>query len=712
MHGETKMNRRTSRVGSLLMIIAAVVSAGHMAPAQEPDKAPAELKDLPISQLPVSKPYTGPLAKYDPARELGAYEARPEFPDKPLRRYLYLHMKDSSTCGSYDRNIGIMVLDIDNGHRFVKRITSDLLVRGKTSGTSIGGVRAVGGSAETDRIYYGYANSGRGFKLAGGRQAGKDSACVIGCVDLRTDRVLWEQPSPGSLNVACFANGTRLLAGTGGKTDSEGTMWIWDAIEGRVLEEVKGFQGHGHGISRGPTWRFLYPEIYKNPIKLFDVKRKVAISLAEAFAFDSLDDFEGWWGKPIPTFPPFNAGVIPNGAETVLAVQLWKGKAAGLQFFDLVSKRTVLVDLDCPLLHHSALPGPMKRLYGFQGYQPVLSADEQWVYLGNEHHHHRVCVFDNSTWPPRFVGVMGSGLTSKQDKDPIWGLTVGCRNKGGAWPSADGSIVYTSDSRYFDTGTWKPMGMFRNEDGRAIRCTKFQEVHFRGEDAVYVGERYGFGRYKEPQKVFPPPTDKTPPSGIYDLEAAVDEPSARRANGTVVAAVHLSWSPATDNEGVQRYAVYRDGDLIGNCLGVNPDIDPVMSPEDQAEYERQVGKFQANTFVARYQEPGRTYRFEVEPIDFAQNRGPRTAFEVAVPAVEEATAERLVRTWAETVIAKVKENPKAGKAVGGLVSGLKPMVDRPWARAVLEQVLDLPGKRVDWRQRHEVRELLKGSDPE
>jgi len=498
-------------------------------------------------------------------------------------------------------------------------------------------------------------------------------------------------------------------------------MWIWDAIEGRVLEEVKGFQGHGHGISRGPTGRFLYPEIYHKPLKLFDVKRKVAISLAEAFAFDSLDDFKGWWGEPIPTFPPFNAGVIPNGSETVLAVQLWKGKAAGLQFFDLVSKRTVLVGLDCPLMHHSVLPGPLIRMRGltipcqFQGYQPVFSADEQWVYLGSQHRHHRVCVFDNSTWPPRFVGVMGRGLTCRQSKDPVSGLTIGGTNKGGAWPSADGSIVYTSDSWYFDTRTWKPMGMFRNEHGKAIRCTKFQEIHFRGEDVVYVGERYGFGRYKEPQKVFPPSTDTTPPSGISDLQAATGEPYARWASGAVVANITLSWKPATDDTGIQRYAVYRDGDLIGNCLGVNPGIDPVMSPEDQAEYERQVGKFQPNTFVARYQEPGNTYRFEVEPIDFAQNRGPRTAVEVAVPAVEDATAERLVRTWAETVIAKVKENKKAGRGIGGLVSRLKPLVDRPWARAVLEQVRDLPHRKGNvfvGRERREAEELLKGNDPE
>jgi hypothetical protein len=41
---------------------------------------------------------------------------------------------------------------------------------------------------------------------------------------------------------------------------------------------------------------------------------------------------------------------------------------------------------------------------------------------------------------------VGRGLTSKPSIDKISGAKTGCTNKGGAWPSADGSIVYTSDS--------------------------------------------------------------------------------------------------------------------------------------------------------------------------------------------------------------------------------------------------------------------------
>jgi hypothetical protein len=197
--------------------------------------------------------------------------------------------------------------------------------------------------------------------------------------------------------------------------------------------------------------------------------------------------------------------------------------------------------------------------------------------------------------------------------------------------------------------------MLRNDQGAVIRSVKMMEVHFRGKDIVYVADRES-GFYTDPRKVFTPPSDRICPSGVSDLKAAVGEPAPRWAGGAITVEVRLTWSPATDNEGVQRYAVWRDGVLIGNCLGVNPAVDPVMSPEDQAEYEKQAGKFEPNTFKARYLEPGKTYKFEVEPIDFAQNRGPRTALSVEVPAVPDEKRLELVKARMEQIIARATAN--------------------------------------------------------
>jgi hypothetical protein len=123
-----------------------------------------------------------------------------------------------------------------------------------------------------------------------------------------------------------------------------------------------------------------------------------------------------------------------------------------------------------------------------------------------------------------------------------------------------------------------------------------------------------------------------------------------------VVEVKLTWSPATDNEGVQRYAVWRDGELVGNCLGVNPAVDPWVSAADQAEFERQARKSEPNTFKAWYLEPGKACKFEIEPIDFAQNRGPPTVISVEVPALPDDKRLALVKARIEEIATRVGAN--------------------------------------------------------
>jgi hypothetical protein len=157
-----------------------------------------------------------PLAAYDPNRELGLGEAVPEEPEQPLRRYLYLNMKDSSICppiamGSGDSQGGILVLDMDRGMRFVKRIGSDLMRNGPCRVSSGPGARWMHGSAVTDRLYYGYSEPGaqylRGIHPA--TPAPSNANAIIGCIDLRTDRVLWEQPTYNAGDRPSVAIGAR-----------------------------------------------------------------------------------------------------------------------------------------------------------------------------------------------------------------------------------------------------------------------------------------------------------------------------------------------------------------------------------------------------------------------------------------------------------------------------------------------------------------------
>jgi hypothetical protein len=642
-------------------------------------------------------------------RELGLGEALPEEPEQPLRRYLYLNMKDSSICppigmGSGDQRGGIVVLDMDHGMKFVKRIGSDLLMNGPCRVSSGPGVRWMHGSAVTDRLYYGYSEPGakylRGINAA--TPAPPNANAIIGCIDLRTDRVLWEQPAHNACCFAVFPDGKRLLAVPDMSQVRHRKLTILDAMTGKILETIDTGCVF-HGVAVGAQGRFLFPSVGIGPLLVFDTVTGKAIPLADAYpVIRELD-----WSSVPELYRRFEALHVvrayqANGAEDLLWSQLRNGprgqprdpKTAdgGLILLDLKNRRAAVATLEPALLNNAVEPGRTKKhhfasyadnsIYWYgHGYCAALSPDERWFYHGNFEGDFRVIVWDNSFWPPRPVGIMGEGLSSEPQVDPVSGDTIGCHNKSGAWVSADGRIVFTSDSWYFDARTWKPLGLMRNEHGQIIRCSKMNEVHFRGNDCVYFGQRWGFGRYREPSKIFPPSTDKTPPTAARALTASVSTPEARWSGGDVVVSVALNWKPATDNDGVQRYAVYRDGERIGNCLGKNPG-DPVLSEADAVVVRAQVGEVKENSFTARYLKPGQRYRFEVEPIDFAQNRGPRIALDVNVPSVDPQTEDALVKTWAERILARAKQT-QAKECAEALTEWLdQKHRSRPWASAL------------------------------
>src|SRR5205823_202428 len=80
------------------------------------------------------------------------------------RRYLYLASPDGAQPGGSGN--GILVFDIDDGHRFVRRIEVPIFREG---------LRGLTGNAKTHCVYFSTTNR------------------RLGCLDLETDQVLWEQ---------------------------------------------------------------------------------------------------------------------------------------------------------------------------------------------------------------------------------------------------------------------------------------------------------------------------------------------------------------------------------------------------------------------------------------------------------------------------------------------------------------------------------------
>ncbi|MBM4093632.1 MAG: EF-hand domain-containing protein, partial [Planctomycetes bacterium] len=432
----------------------------------------------------------GPREVQDPKRELGLGEVVPEEPHQPLRRYLYLAMRDSSilpplALGSGDPH-GIVVLDMDNGMKFVKRIGSEVLYQGRLTVSSGPGVRWMHGSAVTDRLYYGSSEPGtkylRGINAAS--PAPPNANALIGCLDLRTDKTLWEQPTHNACCFAVFPDGKRLLAVPDMSQVRHRKMTVLDAMTGSTLATIDTGCVF-HGVAQGALGRFLFPSVGIGPLIAFDTATGKAIPLADAYsALRELD-----WGSVPALYRRFEALHVTrayqaNGAEDLLWSQIRNGPKGeprdpltakgGLILLDLKHRRAGLATLEPALLNNAVDPDRSKKhrfsgwlddsvyWYG-HGYCAALSPDERWFYHGNFEGDFRVIVWDNSSWPPRPVGILGEGLSSESQVDPVSGGKIGCHNKGGAWISADGRIAFTSDSWYFDTRTWKPLGLLRNE---------------------------------------------------------------------------------------------------------------------------------------------------------------------------------------------------------------------------------------------------------
>src|SRR5882672_7106039 len=80
-----------------------------------------------------------------------------------LKRYLYMSTPDGAQSGGSGK--GILVFDIDEGHRFVRRI--DIPFKE--------GLRGFCGSVKNHAVYY------------------SSTSRILGAFDLETEKVLWEK---------------------------------------------------------------------------------------------------------------------------------------------------------------------------------------------------------------------------------------------------------------------------------------------------------------------------------------------------------------------------------------------------------------------------------------------------------------------------------------------------------------------------------------
>lgn len=140
-------------------------------------------------------------------------------------RYLYLSMPDAAQKQGRS-GVGILIFDIDDGHKFVRRIELPIFAEG---------LRGFAGHLGNQAIYYSSTNK------------------LVGAFDIINEKVIWEQRYPqGADRSSVSEDGSKIYVPTGWwyKGEDAGFLVV-DARTGKLLKSVAvGPQAH-NSIVRG-----------------------------------------------------------------------------------------------------------------------------------------------------------------------------------------------------------------------------------------------------------------------------------------------------------------------------------------------------------------------------------------------------------------------------------------------------------------------------
>lgn len=318
--------------------------------------------------------------------------------------------------------VGVLVFDVDAGHRLVRRIPTWEY----RPGEPVENVKGIAACAKTGRLYV-------------------STIKRMGCIDLRTERMLWSHAYPGGCDrMAIAPDGSILYV-----PSLEGPHWtVVDGATGEVITRVVLNSG-AHNTCYGANGRRAYLAGLKSPLlavvdtKTHEVVRRIG---------------------------PFSAPIRPftiDGRQERCYVNV--NELLGFEIGDLkTGKKLERVEVSGFRL------GPVKR-HGCPSHGIGLTPDEREIWV-SDGHNERVHVFDNTVWPPKQVANL------KLREQPGW-VTF----------SRDGKYAYPSTGEVFDPGTKKIVATLSDEMGRPVHSEKLLEVIWSGDRPVRNGDQFAWG---------------------------------------------------------------------------------------------------------------------------------------------------------------------------------------------------------------------------
>ncbi|MGE3820002.1 MAG: YncE family protein [Isosphaeraceae bacterium] len=264
-------------------------------------------------------------------------------------RYLYVATPGIRNYLEYGGH-GLLVFDVDDGHKFVKRIRT-AGIDPKTGQPE--NVKGVAANARTGRIYV-------------------STTRTVTCLDLRTEEILWEREYEGGCDrMAIAPDGSNLYV-----PSFEKDHWhVIDGTDGKVLAKIVPRSG-AHNTVYGSDGSRAYLAGLRSPL----------LTIATTASHEAT-----------ATVGPFSAPVRPftvNGSQTLCFVNV--NSLLGFEVGDLKTGEK---------LHRVEIQGfkqgPIKR-HGCPSHGIGLTPDEKELWVVDAFNE-RVHIFDATIMPPKQV---------------------------------------------------------------------------------------------------------------------------------------------------------------------------------------------------------------------------------------------------------------------------------------------------------------------
>ena len=321
---------------------------------------------------------------------------------------------------------GILVFDMDDGHKFVKRIPFGGL-NDKGVPDNVKGVCA---NAATHRIYV-------------------STIHTLSCLDLVTEKVLWELPFEGGCDrMSLTADGKDLYL-----PSWEKDFWnVVDAATGSIIKRLDVPNAGAHNTIVDASGANAYLAGLHSPmLRVVDTRTR----------------------ETVREVGPFNSAIRPftvNGKGTLCFVNI--NGLLGFEVGDLATgKRLHRVEVKDFSI------GVTKR-HGCPSHGIGLTPDERELWVCDAHNQ-RMHYFDATVIPPKQVGSI------LLRDEPGW-ITF----------SIDGRFAYPSPGEVIDVAKHQIVTTLEDEEGRHVGSEKMLEIDFKGGQPVRNGDQFGLGRVR------------------------------------------------------------------------------------------------------------------------------------------------------------------------------------------------------------------------